>query len=156
MHKKRKQIIVAIVIVLVIAAVIAGVYYYKFNYPKYDQEKEIKIFKQKFYKSIICQYNCPLSSQEYQNKTQMLPSIDCLKDCSNNFLKETNNKTYSEQLLIKDDLLKDIEQGIITCKKQAAIKSPTNSSEIAAINTTLFFSCSGEKLSYLKNKYDYL
>jgi hypothetical protein len=152
MQKPVKPINVKVIFIIIIILLIllAGYGYFLKYLPK--QNKDIKIieYKKDFYKSILCEYSCPLKSQEYKNKTRLLPEIECVKDCTENFKQKNNHTIFSSVELNQDNLIKDIDAVIKECKKQSL-----NTTSFS-LNDSLLFSCSSQRLAELGKRYDYL
>jgi len=147
--KTSKYVITAIIITAVITFSIS---YIIFRYiPDNNQNLKINEYKKELYDSTLCQYSCPLTLQEAQNKTQYLPESGCVQNCTAD-IKEIQSvgDAISNAQLKNDKLLEDMSVVITNCKKEAIdINTKT-------LDNTLFFTCSAEKLSELKNKYAYL
>lgn len=147
--KKLKAVISAIIITALITFVIS---YIIFKYiPDKKENLSINEYKKELYSSTLCQYSCPLTLQQIQNKTQYLPEQGCVQNCTKNLreIQETGDKISNEQLK-NDKLIEDISNVINTCKTEAV------NLNTKTLNNTLFFICSTEKLDSLKNKYSYL
>lgn len=147
--KTLKSVIVAVIITAVITFAIS---YIIFKYiPDNNQNLKINEYKKELYTSTLCQYSCPLTLQEAQNKTQYLPEPVCVQDCTKNFKElQASGDTISNEQMKNDKLIDDMPNAINACKKEAVdINTKT-------LNNTLFFTCSIEKLSALKSKYNYL
>lgn len=145
-----------IISVVATAIVVFLVCYIIFGYlPKYKEQVKINDYKKGLYDSIVCQYSCPLTIQTLGNKTQELPEQSCVMQCTSN-LRAIQNSTDSipNSALLNDDLIKDIEKEINTCKTVSVSENPKT--KLPELNNTLFFNCSAQGISSLKDKYSYL
>ncbi|MBS3071927.1 hypothetical protein J4408_02970 [Candidatus Pacearchaeota archaeon] len=142
--KKSLMTLIGVVIIIVLA-----VYFYTSYYSTQKETSEINFYKAALYKSISCQYSCPLIEQEFQNKTQFLPSRSCVEGCITelNALNLSSTK-FSNEKLLGDNLIPDIENVINNCKK---INLEQNDTE-----NKIFFSCSVNGLNALKLNYTYI
>jgi hypothetical protein len=147
--KTLKAVIVAIIITAVITFAIS---YIIFKYiPDSKANLKINEYKKELYTSTLCEYSCPLTLQEAQNKTQYLPEPVCVDNCTKAFkaLQSGGGAIPSAQLK-NDKLIDDMSAAVNSCKTEAVdINKKT-------LNNTLFFACSIEKLSALKGTYSYL
>lgn len=147
--KTLKAVIVAVVITAVVTFIIS---YTIFKYiPESKENLKVNEYKKEMYQSTLCQYSCHLTLQQVQNQTQYLPEPTCVQDCTKNFKAlQTNGDAISNAQLTNDKLIEDMSNAITACK--------TNAVDINTkiLNSTLFFSCSIEKLGSLKDKYNYL
>ena len=147
--KTFKAVIIA---VMITALVTFAISYVIFKYLPEDKENsKINEYKKELYSSTLCQYSCPLTPQEVQNKTQYFPEPICVQNCTKGFnaLKASGGSISNEQLE-KDKLIDDMSNAVKACQTEAV--DPATKT----LNNTLFFSCSIEKLSLLKDKYSYL
>jgi len=151
-HRNRTFIALIIIIIVVIAL---GTYVYQSNQIyQVKRNADLSSYKNGLYWAVFCQYNCPLKIQLYQNTTQLIPDLDCVKNCSASFKTKYNsailNKlNFTKQELSNDNFFNDVELIIANCKKQSP--DPTS-----LLNNTEFFSCSVKGLELIKEKYDYL
>ncbi len=147
--KILKPLILTVIITILITFAIS---FLIFKYiPDNNQNLKIDEYRKGLYTSVLCQYSCPLSLQQFQNKTDYLPEPACAKDCTDklkNFQSITED--ISNNQIKKDGLIIDMSNAITACKNKAT------DTKTKTINNTLFFNCSIEKLSALKNKYNYL
>ncbi len=146
--KTLKAVITAVIITAIVTFAIS---YIIFKYlPESKENSKMNEYKRELYSSTLCQYSCPLTPQQIQNKTQNFPEPVCVQNCTTNFkkLQASGNKISNEQLE-QDNLIKDMSSAVSTCKTEATDSNKT-------LNNTLFFSCSIEKLGALKDKYSYL
>ena len=147
--KKSKPVILYVVITAVLVFAIA---FLVFSYlPKNNQTNKIHEYKRGFYDSTLCQYKCPLSPQQIQNKTEYLPDPTCVKGCTDSFKSiAVLSDDISKNQLKEDRLIDDMSSGIAGCRTSSLDAAKT------AMNTTMFLSCSIDKLEGLKSKYNYL
>lgn len=149
----KKFIVFTIVLLLIISGLF---YYYKYLPDKKQKEQEIKRaneiidYKKAYFSGVFCQYNCPLENQVVNNKTQELPSLDCVKNCTEDFIAKYSDNNFTNKELTGDNLLIDMKDITDDCK--------TESYDINkfVLNNSQYFSCSIEKLVNLKKKYSYL
>lgn len=119
--------------------------------PDHNQNLKVNEYKKELYTSTLCQYSCPLSLQQAQNKTEYLPEQTCVNNCTKKFKEiQSTSEDISNSQIKNDGLINDMSSAISVCKN-GAVDTKTMS-----LNNTLFFSCSVEKLSALKSKYSYL
>jgi hypothetical protein len=146
----RKDAIFVIAVIIIIILVFGLGYYLKDYLDKQKRINEITLYKKEFYDGVLCQYSCPIESQVVNNKTQELPTLDCVKNCTNDFRTKYAKNDFSEKELTKDNLLKEITSITDDCK--------TNNYDATkfVLNNTAYFSCAKEKLLELKEKYKYL
>ena len=146
LKSNNKYKITFALIVLILVAI--TVYNYSSNFSsKNKRSSQILEYKKDLYKSLVCEYNCPLSMQQYQNKTQLIPSISCIKNCTKDFKAKWGDLNASKEELSKDNLIKDLSNTIEDCKTQG---------NQTLVNNTVFFSCTTEGLDLIKEKYSYL
>ncbi len=147
--KISKSLILAVIITIFITSIIC---FLIFKYiPENNQNLKINEYKKGLYTSTLCQYSCPLTLQQFQNKTEYLPEQSCVKDCADKFKNiQIISEDISNNQIKKDGLINDMASAINTCKSKAV---DTNA---MVLNNTLFFSCSAERLDALKDKYNYL
>ena len=140
-----------ITIILVVAVLILSfLIYNKYND---NDSSEINNYKKALYESVLCQYSYPLIEQEFNNITQYLPLKPCVESCINEFRALGLNDTkFSDDALINDNLVKDIEITIRNCKLSSS--EEINNSQ--RINNEIFFKCSVEGLNSIKANYTYL
>lgn len=146
-NKKNVKVFVIIGLVILIAL---AFYLYIYQY-LLIQKKNLEIinYKRDLYTAVLCEYSCPMKLQSYQNKTQLLPDMECVKNCTNIF-KQNNPALFTKEDLTKDNLLKEISNSVQECRQESLDE------ETLTINNTIFFSCTTQKLSSLKDKYEYL
>jgi len=145
MENKTRIILLAVFVIIVISIA----YWQTYSYQEKRAEK-IQEYKKAFYSAMLCEYNCPLTNQKYQNKTQLLPEARCVKNCTKSFKANYSNLTFSKQELQIDDLFKDLEAAIKKCRAQ------TVNATSLSVNNTFYFSCSAEEIAKLKGEYGYL
>lgn len=148
MYKLGTAIIVTAIIVFIIAA-----FAFKY-YPEMKKEHEVEAYKKAAYNTIICQYNCPLSTQfvPQLNRTEVIPDEICVQNCSVALMNVNASNIKSEDL-VNDNLALDIQNTLKNCKAESQVY---NTSVGNAVNTALFFSCARRDLEALKNDYTYL
>jgi hypothetical protein len=153
MKNFKTIMIIAVIVILIILALLYYLVYFPYQQKKLSEKiraEGITDYKKDFYYGILCEYNCPLKPQEFENKTQIMPELDCIKNCTINFRTKYANNNFTNKELTGDDILKDIKSSVDDCKKQSF------NTDTFVLNNTEYFSCSGEKLFLLKEKYDYL
>ena len=151
MSKNKTNVYKIIFGILLILLIAVSVYSYSQKYlPKQKKETQIKEYKIELYKSILCEYSCPLSDQLYNNKTQLLPTLDCVKTCTLDFKTKWSNFNVTKEELITDSLLPNIGLAIKDCKTSSFDETKMN------VNNSLFFSCSIASLERLKQNYSYI
>ncbi len=118
--------------------------------PNHSKARAAEDYKKALYQSMVCQYGCDLTEQDYLNKTQLLPDADCVKNCTI-AAKEAMNSSENLELttadLQTDNLFVDMSQTINLCKKDVNKNETDNSA---------FFSCVYNGLNELGTKYSYL
>ena len=87
---------------------------------------------------------------ETAGQKSLLPDVSCVQDCVNE-LKAKNiiANEYSDEELLKDSLVGDIDLVIKNCKNENYLPDGN-------LNNSLFFSCSSQGLENLKSRYEYL
>jgi len=147
--KTLRAVIAAVIITAVITFAIS---YTIFKYlPESQANLKINEYKKELYSSTLCQYSCPLTPQQIQNKTQYFPEPGCVQNCTTSFKAiQTSGDKISNEQLKNDKLIEDMSSAVNSCKTEAV--DPATKT----LNNTLFFSCSVEKLGSLKDKYSYL
>jgi len=151
--KLNKSIFYTIIITAVIVFIVS---YLIFSYiPNNKETSKLNEYKKALYDSIVCQYSCPLSLQEINNKTQEAPNAECVQSCTQELRdSQASGDIFSNAQLSNDNLIKDIEDVISVCK-DASIR--TNSkTNLPELNSTIFFPCSSEALKEIKKDYSYL
>ena len=146
--KIQKNIVYAVIITFVIT--FALTYFIFVSYPNMQQQSSINKYKKELFSSVLCQYSCPLTNQTINNKTQLLPSQDCVKQCTVNMKEIQNSTTIKNSDLENDNLITDIESVVSDCKIKAVNQTALT------MNNELFFSCTSSSLASLKSKYSYL
>tara|TARA_Y100000034_G_scaffold102532_1_gene127445 strand:- start:1161 stop:1673 length:513 start_codon:yes stop_codon:yes gene_type:complete len=148
--KKKNQLTIkkshlATIAVLAIIAIIFSV-----NSINQANEDSLIVYKKALYDSISCQYSCPLLFQEFQNKSQYLPSRTCVQNCIADFEALGLDSTrYTDSDLLNDALVIDLEQAITDCRAKSFINSTETDSQA-------FFQCSVQELEEIKSDYPYL
>lgn len=147
--KESRQIVLAIIITAIV--VFALSFLFLKYIPDSKELSKVNEYKKGIFSSTLCQYSCPLSLQTVQNQTGYLPEQSCITSCTSN-LNQTKllSEDISNNQIKKDKLIEDISTEITSCRNESANKTTMS------INSSLFFSCSAEKLNTLKTKYDYL
>lgn len=143
---KTHKIWVITTIILLFLIIISLVYYFNFI-PKQKRAKEVQNIKKEFYNSIVCEYSCPLKETKFNNQTQLLPDINCVKNCTKKF-KELGKINLTKEEALTDNLLKEIDQKIKEC---TATSTSGN-----LLNNTLFFGCASTELPKIRSNYNYL
>jgi len=147
--KRTLRISITIIAVVIILAVVLTLLFVKYL-PEQAKNNEIKAYKKALFSSVICQYKCPLTMQNYQNKSQLLPEQTCVKICTDNFIPMANVSLKQEEVE-NDNLIREMQNVITNCKNLAVL--PTTP---ATVNTSQFFPCVSNDLAQLKTKYSYL
>jgi len=147
---KRRNTIITIIIIVVIVLVFVGGYYLKDYQDKQKKISEINDYKKGFYDGILCQYECPLTLQNMSNKTEMLPELNCVKDCSAPFKAKFSSVSYTKPELERDNLLKDIDGVVANCKKTSMNMTALKLDNVA------YFNCAAKGVEGLKQNYTYL
>ena len=143
MKKRDISVLYLVAFILILALLISIL-----TSPK---ESDILKYKKDIYKSILCQYSCPLIKQEFQNKSQFLPSKSCVENCTEIFRTEQQNpEKITAKDLSKDSLILDMDKAIRACTGSI---SQNSTSEEASFN---FFLCSRKSLEDIKANYSYL
>src|SRR3989344_8252860 len=151
MKNKKSDRKYLITIILVIALIVLSFLIY--NKSNGDNDSDLNNYKKALYESVLCQYSCPLIEQEFNNITQYLPLKPCVESCINQFRALGLNDTkFSDETLINDNLVKDIEITIRNCKLSSS--EEINNSQ--RINNEIFFKCSVDGLNSIKSNYTYL
>lgn len=147
MLKRKTKIILCLVIIALIflSAYLGYDYFFKEKI-----KKDVLNYKKEFYNGILCEYGCPLVSQEVNNKTQMLPLLDCIKDCTSKFREKYSKNNFTSQEISSDNLIKDIDANVNACKKASINLTSMKMDNVA------YFNCSKSELEKLKDKYGYL
>jgi hypothetical protein len=151
-HRNRTLIAITIIIIVVIAL---GAYVYQSNQIyQVKRNSDLLDYKKGLYETVFCQYKCPLKTQLYQNTTQLIPDLECVKNCSASFKTKYNSAVlnklnFTKQELSSDNFFNDIELIIANCKTQSADSA-------SLLNNTQFFSCSVKGLELIREKYNYL
>ena len=149
--KIRKQVIYAIIITFIVTLALS---YTFFKYiPSTKENNQLNEYKKALFSSTICQYSCPLESQVYQNKTQLLPGTECVKSCTASFRELQKGEQFSNEQLKNDNLIADIEKVVSNCKTSSIIEG---NNPIPSIDNVKFFPCVSETLESLKKNYSYL
>lgn len=146
MAKNKTKLILAIIVIVII---ISGYFLYDY-YQKQKRINEVNGYKRGFYEGMLCEYGCPLKLQEYNNKTQNLPELGCIKGCTTSFKEKYTEKSFKEEELEMDNLLKDIDDAIKNCKTKSVNMT------ILSLDNTAYFSCAKKSIEELKGKYNYL
>jgi len=151
MKNKKSDRKYLITIILVIALIVLSFLIY--NKSNGDNDSDLNNYKKALYESVLCQYSCPLIEQEFNNITQYLPLKPCVESCINQFRALGLNDTkFSDETLINDNLVKDIEITIRACK----LSSSEEMNNTQRINNEIFFKCSVDGLNSIKSNYTYL
>lgn len=143
----HKSTLIIIVVAVIIAILLS---YFIFKYlPEQSKNKEIQEYKKALFDSILCQYSCQLSLQEFQNKTQMLPEASCVQNCTQALRdNQAQGEKFSNQEISSDNLILDIQNIVDNCR--------TENSQNISLNVQTFFPCVSGKLGSLKSTYTYL
>ena len=146
---KSKSVITAVVIAVIVTFALSFLF---LKYiPDSKELSKVNEYKKGIFSSTLCQYSCPLSLQTVQNQTGYLPEQSCITGCTSD-LNQTKllGEDISNNQIKKDKLIEDISTEITSCRNEAVNKTTMS------VNSSLFFSCSAEKLNTLKAKYPYL
>ena len=147
--KNQVKTIGIILTTVIITLLIIGV---TFVYaPKIIKNYKIDSYKKEAYTSVLCQYSCPLESQEFQNKTQMMPGKECVKQCAQKLQSDKAKYTgLTNNDLSKDNLIKDISTSVDSCRTSSLINGTI------ILDNERYFPCVVQDLESLKGKYSYL
>lgn len=154
MKKHNNKTFLAFVIILIVI-ISLGVYIYESEHANnVKRNSDLLDYKKSLYGTVFCQYSCPLKFQLYQNKTQLIPDLDCVKNCTADFKKKYNSAVlnklnFTKQELANDNFFNDLELLIENCKKQSTDPA-------SLINNSQFFGCSVKGLELVQEKYNYL
>jgi len=148
--KLHKSLIYAVIITFILTLSLSA-FAFKF-YPEMQRENVIKSYKKSLFNSVLCQYSCPLTNQTAQNKTQLLPTESCIRECTS-LLQNNKNIGITNQDLADDNLIKDVEDVVNNCRTSSISQG---SIESISINNELFFDCVKSGLSSIKSNYNYL
>lgn len=146
--KKKTIITLSIIVIAVIA--LALVFHFFLVKSEVSKNKTIaETYKSELYNSMICEFKCPNTLQEFKGKNQSLPDADCVRACSADFVA----KNYSLSELPRNELLQD---GFLS--EISSIVGVCQNSSISNfnLNLTAFSSCALEKLEPLRDEYSYL
>ncbi|MFA6022522.1 MAG: hypothetical protein WC781_00365 [Candidatus Pacearchaeota archaeon] len=144
--KKTNMLFITVIVAIVL---LFGGFFLNNYLQKQGHENSILNYKKGFYTTVSCEYSCPLKMQNYQNKTQLLPDISCVKNCTEAFLSNPN-QNFSRDELNKDNLISDMSSVVNNCQKESYdLKTLT-------INNSNFYHCSSEGLKALRAKYKYI
>ncbi|MEM3113354.1 MAG: hypothetical protein QXI33_02935 [Candidatus Pacearchaeota archaeon] len=147
-RKQIKTISIILTTIIITLLIIGFVFVY---YPKQVKANKIDSYKKDVYSSILCQYSCPLKEQEFQNKTQMLPDTECVKQCTLDLqIKKSRYTGIRGTDLGNDELVKDVSKVIDDCRTSSLI------GDTFTLDNEKYFPCVTQKLESLKDKYDYL
>jgi hypothetical protein len=155
----KKRILFQITTIILVLAIV-GLFVYSF-YPFQQKSVEVNLlersaqaqdFKKAIYQSISCQHNCPLIQLESQGQTGMFPEPGCVQLCINS-LKEQGYQPnqFTEQELLTDNLIQDIEFTISACKAQSGIANG-----LTVEKSQKLYGCTSSGLNTLKDNYEYL
>ncbi len=139
-------------VIIVTAILVFAISFLIFSYlPSHNHNKLVYDYKAAIYGSTLCQYKCPLTLQQVQNKSEYLPDPACVKKCTDTF-KDVLSKAddLSKNELLTDRLMDDMSAGINGCRTAALDATKTK------MNSTMFIGCSVGKLEGMKSKYGYL
>ena len=145
-----KKNLKTLIIVIIISIIIVGGYYLYQFYLTEKRANSVNEYKKGFYEGMLCEYNCPMTPQEYKNVTQMLPDINCVKGCTGPFKIKFAGANYTKAEFENDNLLKDIDDAINFCKTHSVNMTSMT------LNNTAYFNCAAKGLEELKQNYTYL
>jgi len=134
---------------IIFIIIVASLAYSLFYMPAQQQEEEVNGYKRALFESTLCQYSCPLSTQELQGIEQELPERECINQCITTLREGGYNDQFLDRELLNDELVQEIERTIKDCKLDS-----TDFDE--GINNVDFFNCASESLDGLKNEFEYL
>jgi len=144
---KNTKIIIAIIVIVL---VFVGGFYLKDYLDSQKKINDIRDYKKAFYTGMLCEYSCPLAPQLYKNKTEMLPTIDCVQSCTAPFKAKFSSVSYTQPELESDRLLSDMNSTIVYCKTHSVNMSAMT------LDYPLYYNCSSTGLEGLKENYSYL
>ncbi|MEK6890940.1 MAG: hypothetical protein AABX03_02280 [Nanoarchaeota archaeon] len=150
--KINKKIVKIFVIVMAAVIIVALAAYFGYGYYLGTKKsQEIVTYKEDIYNSVLCEFNCPLTQQQFNNKTQLLPGVECVKNCSAEFREKNYSLSVSDkEFLLKDGFLDELSLIVKNCQNQSMDASAKN------LNISQFSSCARTNLEPLKEKYPYL
>lgn len=147
--KMTKNTKLVLIIVIIVGVFIAG-FYLKDFLDKQKRVSDVRDYKKAFYNGMLCEYSCPLAPQLYKNKTQMLPTIECVQGCTTPFKTKYSSVSYTRAELERDKLLSDMNTTISYCKTHSV-----NMTSLT-LNYAAYYNCSATGLEGLKQNYTYL
>jgi hypothetical protein len=149
MNKKRLFIIIISVVICAIA--IYAYLSYTGNLQK-TQEKASDVLNYKIgmFNALVCEYNCPLKVQLYQNVTGLFPDSKCVNNCTKDFASIVKTINVTRVDLDKDGFITKIEALMQNCKLSNVNLTTSK------IDNSKFFPCAGSNLKNLTLTFDYL
>tara|TARA_Y100000310_G_scaffold131061_1_gene130274 strand:+ start:486 stop:983 length:498 start_codon:yes stop_codon:yes gene_type:complete len=148
--KKKNQLTIKKSHLTILAIILVVAVIFSVNSINQADQDSLTIYKKALYDSISCQYSCPLLFQEFQNKSQFLPSRTCVQNCVADFEALGLDSTrYTDSDLLNDELVIDLEQAITDCRAKSFLNSTETDSQA-------FFQCSIQALNDIKEDYPYL
>lgn len=144
---KNVKIILAVIVIIL---VFVGGYYLKVYTDNQKRANDANSYKKGFYEGLLCEYGCPMYLQNLSNKTQILPSLDCVKGCTGAFKTKFAGASFTKAELARDNLLSDIDAVVAVCKK-----SSMNMTALKLDNEA-YFKCAEQSMLGLKQNYTYL
>lgn len=152
--KNNRRIIMWIFIAIVITAAVC---YLLFAYiPQQNKQIAIQDYKKAIFDSMICQHECFLTNQVLGNVTQLLPDVNCVKNCTAIAKEKIKDSDFTEKELLGDNFFKEIQGVINLCKKESTIISGNSGINSTIVNNTAYFNCVPVKMNYMKTNYSYL
>jgi hypothetical protein len=151
--KINKNIKILLAVVVIILVFIGG-YYLKVYMDNQKRANDANQYKKGFYEGLVCEYGCPMSLQTLAingtNKTQILPSLDCVKGCTGAFKTKFAGSSFTKAELAKDNLLNDIDLVVNDCKKKSMNMTALK------LDNEAYFKCAEQAMLSLKQNYTYL
>jgi hypothetical protein len=148
--KTFKPIIIAIILTAIITFAISYVIFKSSPATNESLSPNLNEYRKGLYSSTLCQYSCPLTLQEVQNKSQYFPDPACVENCAKNFKALQASYLPNSTDIEKDGLIGDMSNAVNTCKADSLDLTTKE------MNNTEFFQCSIDKMNALKGKYSYL
>ncbi|MFA5993038.1 MAG: hypothetical protein WC796_05005 [Candidatus Pacearchaeota archaeon] len=142
-----------VTIAIVVAVIAIALSYVVFSYmPQQKKVNLINDYKKASYEAILCQYSCPLELQQNaQNKTELLPQTDCVKNCSSALnQKNLSSDVFSANDLKNDNFFNDLLSLVNNCKKQSLNQTSLS------LNTQSYVDCVSTNIKGLTTTYNYI
>lgn len=150
---KKYVSLIVIVILLVLGMAAYSIYNKQPENTNIDQGKLLD-YKKTVYDGLVCQYSCELVEGGVKNGiTQMVPNRECLSGCLEmTKSKGYDEKTFTEEEVLTDNLFVDIDSVIEECKTLYMVVDDQGSLP----QFEEFYACTLEGLDNIKPNYEYL